>query len=259
LKVLYFSATGNSLYVAGRLGGETLSIPQLLQNGDTRIAADKIGLVFPIYFLSVPPYLEDFLSRVSLECDYLFAVLTYGNIAGAAPIQLREIAARNHLSFSYINTILMVDNWLPMFDMDKQIAGEPKKQIEAKLAAIAQDVAAAKSWLKNPSLIDKAITLIMKNHYPGGGICLSYTVDEQCNGCGICAQVCPRGNISIVEGKPVFAQGGISCLACTHNCPQNAIRLPGEKNRTRFRNQHVKASDIVSANRQRGATGGSNG
>lgn len=33
MTILYFTATGNCLYVAKQLGGELLSIPQLMKNG----------------------------------------------------------------------------------------------------------------------------------------------------------------------------------------------------------------------------------
>lgn len=33
MKILYFTATGNSLYVAKRLGGECYSIPKLMKEG----------------------------------------------------------------------------------------------------------------------------------------------------------------------------------------------------------------------------------
>ena len=57
--VLYFSATGNSLYVARELAGEhgeTLSIPQLMRKGQFEIEADEIGLVYPVYG-HMPPYM----------------------------------------------------------------------------------------------------------------------------------------------------------------------------------------------------------
>jgi ferredoxin len=250
MKVLYFSATGNSLYVAKRLGGEAVSIPQLLKGGGVRVADDKIGLVFPVYFLSVPPYVERFLDMASLECSYLFAVLTCGNVAGEAPSHFMRIAARNGMAPAYVNTITMIDNWLPMFDVDKQLAGEPKKQIEARLDGIVQDVAGSRRWIKRPSFVDGVLTRVMGDKYPGGGMCLSHVVEEHCNGCGVCAQVCPVGNVVLEGGRPAFAAGGISCLACTHNCPQNAIRVKAEKSKSRFRNQHVKLADIIQSNRQ---------
>lgn len=44
--ILYFSATGNSLYVANELkgdGGEALSIPQLMKSGATNCEAKETG------------------------------------------------------------------------------------------------------------------------------------------------------------------------------------------------------------------------
>lgn len=57
--VLYFTGTGNSLYVAKELAGkdgETLSIPQLMKQKRFVIEADEIGIVYPIYG-HYPPYM----------------------------------------------------------------------------------------------------------------------------------------------------------------------------------------------------------
>lgn len=50
--IFYFSATGNSLYVANQLkggDGEALSIPQLMKNKEFDFEAEEIGFVYPIY------------------------------------------------------------------------------------------------------------------------------------------------------------------------------------------------------------------
>lgn len=47
MKVLYFTATGNSLRVAKEIGGEPLSIPQMIKEGRYEFSDDKIGMVFP--------------------------------------------------------------------------------------------------------------------------------------------------------------------------------------------------------------------
>lgn len=46
-KILYFTGTGNCLYVARQLSDadtELLSIPQLVKNGIYEVEADEIGL-----------------------------------------------------------------------------------------------------------------------------------------------------------------------------------------------------------------------
>ena len=54
MKVFYFTATGNSLYVAKQLSEEIYSIPQLLKKYDLgeeklEFHDDVIGLVYPVY------------------------------------------------------------------------------------------------------------------------------------------------------------------------------------------------------------------
>lgn len=41
---------------------------------------------------------------------------------------------------------------------------------------------------------------------------------------------------------------GQFCLACVHHCPQNAVRVKGEKSRKRFKNENVSLSEILEAN-----------
>ena len=48
-----------------------------------------------------------------------------------------------------------------------------------------------------------------------------------CNGCGMCAIVCPQGVFEIEDRKAVIANRDacIECGACAINCPVNAIRV----------------------------------
>lgn len=47
-----------------------------------------------------------------------------------------------------------------------------------------------------------------------------------CTGCGLCAEKCPAGNISITNGRPVFGGRCSFCLGCLYGCPQKALQ-PG--------------------------------
>ena len=64
--ILYFTGTGNCLYVARQLAGENaelLSIPQMVKRGKYEFEADEIGLVYPIYG-HMPPYMvREFIKR----------------------------------------------------------------------------------------------------------------------------------------------------------------------------------------------------
>ena len=54
MKTCYFTATGNSLYVARRIGGEALSIPKLMREDKIEIEDDVVGIVCPIYGGQMP-------------------------------------------------------------------------------------------------------------------------------------------------------------------------------------------------------------
>ncbi|MDE6347215.1 MAG: EFR1 family ferrodoxin, partial [Bacteroides sp.] len=122
--MLYFTGTGNCLYVARQLGGkdaELLSIPQLMKQKKFEIEADEIGIVYPIYGHMPPNMVRRFIQKANLKADYLFAVLTYGNRKCNAVEIWDEVSQQAGKRFDYINTLIMVDNWLPNFDMNEQI------------------------------------------------------------------------------------------------------------------------------------------
>lgn len=251
MKILYFTATGNNLYVAKQMGGELYSIPQLMKDGTDHVCSDKIGLVFPIFSMCVPPYIEEFLKKVKLESDYIFAVMSYGMHDGGAATHLMDIGKRNGINISYINTILMVDNYLPIYKIENQIKNESKKKIDEQLNKIIGDISDSKHWMLKDSGMDQFITRrFAKARKKGGkGISKTFTVEDACTKCGVCAKVCPVDDIRVENAKPEFGNKCISCLACTQNCPQNVIRLKAEKSRKRFRNQHVELREIIDANK----------
>ena len=54
--------------------------------------------------------------------------------------------------------------------------------------------------------------------------------EEKCNGCGLCATLCPLNNIEIVDGKPEWGKNCTHCMACINHCPKKAIEY-GEKSK----------------------------
>ena len=251
MKLLYFTATGNSLYIAKRLGGELYSIPQLIKEEKYEFTDEKIGIIFPIYNWSVPANVEEFLSKVTLNSNYIFALMSYGFVHGGATSHLLEIGKKNNINFSYINTVKMVDNHLPGFSMETQMKNEYKKEIEKHLDILIADINQNKENLNPNSFIEAWMTkgaLKMMPHKIGLGYTEKFNVEDACTKCGICAKVCPTDNIQVNHAKPEFFNHCCSCLACTQNCPQNAIRLEGEKSKARFRNQHVSLKEIIKSN-----------
>lgn len=248
MKVLYFTSTGNTLCIAKKIGGELLSIPTLLHEERFEHEDEDIGIVFPCYYFGVPRPVKEFVENAVLKSDYLFAVMSYGNMPAGALNQCARIAKRAGMNLSYLHEIVMIDNYLPLYDIKTQIETAPQKQIEQHLEQLVSDIHSRKNFIQRHNVFAGLLTGVAQIYY---NIRLRnadsrFSVEDTCNSCQICEKVCPVNNIR-VNGKPVYLQHCEECLACAHHCPQNAIRVKGEKSRARFRNEHVSLKEIIEA------------
>jgi ferredoxin len=254
MKILYFTSTGNSLYVAKKIGGELLSIPQLQKNGVYDINDDVVGIISPVYGLDIAPPVRFYLDKVNITSNYFFAIMTYGSMAMAATDQIKKIFERRNCPIDYINELKMVDNFLPMFEMGKQINVD--KKIEPKIEEIINDIKNRKQFYVKHNWFKKYLSNMMsaqglseKRRIKLQNSAKDYIVNNDCNGCGICRNVCPMGNI-IGNGRPEYLDKCEYCLGCVHLCSKNAIHLKSQKSEKRFINPNVTIEEIIKANKQ---------
>jgi formate hydrogenlyase subunit 6/NADH:ubiquinone oxidoreductase subunit I len=73
----------------------------------------------------------------------------------------------------------------------------------------------------------------------------SITVDERCNGCGTCAQVCPAQNVAIVDGRPRFGGRCEVCFACDEWCPRGAVQHWSRGRGVKYHHPDVALRDMV--------------
>lgn len=268
--IFYFTGTGNSLYIARQLAGENaelLSIPQMMKRGKYEFEADEIGIVYPIYG-HMPPYMvRQFIQKAKLKAGYKFAILTYGARKCDAVEIWDRISRKANNAFDYISTIIMVDNWLPNFDMNEQLKID--KHIPENLQKITADINSRQHWhepvteeerqqhqgFMQRSGLDSEVGFLMKSEK-------FFTVTDACIDCGICTYVCPRGNYELTS-RGVKTSGDCEfCFACIQNCPQKAIQFikqedgsfpdGTEKNpNARYRNEHISLVDLKRANNQK--------
>ncbi len=241
--IYYFSGTGNTLYaahhLANRLGAKLKPVAALVNESGIETDADAIGIVFPVYYGDLPVVVKKFLGHLEkIKGKYIFAVATYGGGAGSSFKTMSQIleARGGILSASY--GVHMPQNAFrkPWENNDATLDHALRK-----MERIADDAKDRKTGKHYPGVLMKPILCLMheafKPLYKKGMLKYSnaspetdfdmlvhladksFTVSDACNGCRICANVCPVRNINIANGRPIWLNRCENCLACYDWCP----------------------------------------
>ena len=252
--VFYFTGTGNSLYVAKRIEEKPLSIPQIIRNETLEFTADSIGIVAPVYGHELPPMVKEFMQKAVFHTDYFYIILTYGNRHGGASELTEAFCRECGILPSYINVLLMVDNWLPGFDMDEQKSMD--KKTEEHLSEIIADIRNRRQMISKVTDEDREVhqqfIQNMKSLQEDAWKKL-ILVTPNCTGCGLCTKVCPSGSMQMEKGRAVhISEKCQTCLACIHNCPHKGLEMdmPEKNPNARYRNEHIQLEEIIEANNQ---------
>lgn len=254
ITVFYFTATGNSLYVAKQLENQPISIAQAIHDKDMSYKSDKIGIVCPVYGHEVPALVREFIDKAEFETPYFYMILTYGNRHGGAAGLTANMLRSAGIRPSYINVLLMTDNFLPAFDMDKQ--KKIDKKVDEHIEIIKNDINNCREFIAPVTDTDREAHKEYLNKMakmPENAFSHLYRITDECIGCEICTKVCPKKCFSMDNHRSVWnPKGCITCMACIHACPMMAIQMnmPEKNPKARYRNENISICEIVDANNQ---------
>ena len=238
MMIFYFSATGNSRYVALKIAAETkeepVAIADCTKNRNFIFEVknrEKIGFITPTYFWGLPSIVVEFLERLELRMPasyhpYIYHVATFGTMMGQVGEAVNGLLNKKGLSLDGRFSVRMPDTWTPVFDLtDKEkvrkINGRAEKQIAEAAEKIKKELVGDFSRRKVPM----AAVKLFYPQYERQRETKHFTVDDGCIGCGLCAKKCPVEAIRIQEGRPVWVKEKCTlCLGCLHRCPKFAIQ-----------------------------------
>lgn len=251
--IFYFSATGNSLSLARDIANELgdtkiVSIASAMKENHIDLPYERIGFVFPTYYVSAPPIIKRFVEKLHFnKSHYIFAAVTAGGATGRSFLNLGNYIENSGGKLSVGFTVFMPGNNINGFSAwpDAIIKFELKKA-KKKAAKIAEAVR------------NKKVTPVRKGKLffmPKAGFISTmrdyekyakdFSVSEKCTGCEVCKKICPTDNIAMENKKPKWGDLCEHCLACIQWCPMKAIDFAGKTaKRKQYRNPDVTAKDL---------------
>ncbi len=252
--IFYFSATGNTRWAARRLAEaldeRSIDMATFDVEGTTVALGEheSLGFCFPVHGWRPPFLVRDFIERLHIRTahpPYVWAVCTAGDTIGETiDILSADLQARG-LPLQASCSLLMPEAYvgLPLMDVD------PPENERRKIKAAVKQLEAFIPMLKNRR---EGIHQLVRGRWPRinsrllGYFFLHHLITDKpfrvdkskCIQCGLCAKVCPVGNICLTDDNhPEWKHTGkcLTCFACYHHCPKHAIEFG---RRTRHKGQY---------------------
>ena len=247
--VLYFSATGNTEYIAQeiakRLDDECVNILDRVKTDDNSVLhSDKPFIICaPVYVCEMPRFMSKYLKKQTFtgnkDVYFIFTSGGYCGISGQLAIWMfrkKKMRYRGHGEFKMPRNYVANDAY-PMLSKEEV---EERIINSYKMIAPAAETIQAGNKLKarHIFLFETIITL------PFNPVWCKYKLrskdfysTEACIGCGKCVKLCPLNNITLKDKTPVWGDHCTHCMACIGNCPTRAIeygKITQEKEQYNF-------------------------
>lgn len=247
-------------YMRADDSSHTLAEPFILKKNE------RLGFVFPVHGWRVPKLVREFIGKMKVQraesdaagsqtlsdisgnsasagsLPFAYCVCTAGDSIGLTIENLNEVISQNpslqalgitKVSSSY--SLIMPESYvgLPFMDVDPKEKEIWKKSKSAqKLAVICEEIFDRKEGVSRlvkgpiPWFFTKVVggffenVLITDKRF--------HVEKDKCVKCGICANVCPVGDIKGGHGEYpewLHHKDCLTCFTCYHHCPHHAIEF----------------------------------
>lgn len=233
--VLYFSATGNTEFIAKELAKRTndecINLLDRIKKQDfSPVYSEKPFIICaPVYVCEIPRFMTKFLKKLEFtgNKNYYF-VFTSGGYCGPSGPLLKRVFSKKKMKYLGRAEFKMPRNYVasdsyPML---------PKEQVEERIKGAYNQLDEVATKINNGEklkarhvfLFETLITVLINPSWCKKKLTAKdFYVKDNCLGCGKCEKLCPLNNVKMIDGKPVWGNQCTHCMACICNCPVKSI------------------------------------
>lgn len=234
-KILYFSGTGNTAYLAKHIESGLIKkgldvSRERIETSDAQNCSniETLYLGFPVYGCDMPVFVHNYIKSlpegagapVRLFCTYAFYT---GKAMQRAAVMFTE---KGYSVTTFYRRKMPGTDGLAFLKKD----GRTAKKL---LSNFNDDMTDLYKWMEDDRVIKEMHTSFDLGGRIVGGMMKAaerfikkkYRADERCISCGLCVRNCPVGNIKMIDKKIQFGNECILCMRCIHQCPVEAVQI----------------------------------
>ncbi len=230
--IIYFSPTGNALYLAKRLanhlGSERTTLAPLEFTDPGILTANKhLILMFPVHGFNAPVIVKKFVKKLAPGLyDYvsLIAVGCASHWAnGAVTSTLRKTLVTKNYQIIVDEVLAMPLTFIMAFPDD--LSFKVINESEDRISIIGDSILNRSKSIHQVRVKSRLFSFIGRIEIPAARLFgLELHANRHCISCGLCWENCPARNISQgKKDKPRFGFSCMMCMRCIYNCPEKAI------------------------------------
>lgn len=259
-KVVWFSGTGGVRHVAELLSSQLLSrgrVPLSMSMPDclaghfnsnmdcSQLSGDYLFVLYPVHAFDAPEIVYKWLESLPKgqgEKTVVLSVSGGGEVWPNTSCRRKVIQQLSKKDYQVVYERMLVMPPNMLIEAGPDLVSHIVRALPEKISDLLNDLEAdvvrrdriklSSAWMGFISKLERQEARRGSDHF---------RVNDNCDGCGLCAEFCPVQNMEPRLGeKPIFGDECLLCLKCYYGCPQRAIEAP-KLERWLFKSYQIEA------------------